>query len=125
MAISKIEKGQPICRAGDALTELFVIGEGSVQATFPGGTLLLSQGDIIGICEKKIVAKSQNVADATLDTIRKIAKDKDMLTLYYGKDVSDEDANALIQKVTEEFDWLETACYPGGQPHYYYIISAE
>ena len=48
-----------------------------------------------------------------------------MLTLYYGKDVSDEDANALIQKVTEEFDWLETACYSGGQPHYYYIISAE
>lgn len=85
----------------------------------------VKEGDIIGICEKKIVAKSQNVADATLDTIRKIAKDKDMLTLYYGKDVSDEDANALIQKVTEEFDWLETACYPGGQPHYYYIISAE
>ena len=51
MAISKIEKGQPICRAGDALTELFVIGEGSVQATFPGGTLLLSQGDIIGISD--------------------------------------------------------------------------
>lgn len=85
----------------------------------------VKEGDIIGICEKKIVAKSQNVADATLDTIRKIAKDKDMLTLYYGKDVSDEEANALIERVANEFDWLETACYPGGQPHYYYIISAE
>ncbi len=85
----------------------------------------VKEGDIIGICEKKIVAKSQNIADATLDTIRKIAKDKDMLTIYYGKDVSEEDATALQKKVEDEFDWLETACYQGGQPHYYYIISAE
>ena len=85
----------------------------------------VKEGDIIGICEKKIVAKSQSIEEATLDTIRKIAKDKDMLTLYYGKDVAEDEANALIQKVSEEFDWLETACYAGGQPHYFYIISAE
>lgn len=85
----------------------------------------VKEGDIIGICDKKIVAKSLNVADATLDTIRKIAKDKDMLTLYYGQDVTEEEANALVEKISAEFDWLETACYFGGQPHYYYIISAE
>ena len=85
----------------------------------------VKEGDIIGICEKKIVAKSQSIEEATLDTIRKIAKDKDMLTLYYGKDVAEDEANALTQKVSEEFDWLETACYAGGQPHYFYIISAE
>lgn len=85
----------------------------------------VKEGDIIGICEKKIVAKSQSIEETTLDTIRKIAKDKDMLTLYYGKDVTEDEANALVQKVSEEFDWLETACYAGGQPHYFYIISAE
>ena len=85
----------------------------------------VKEGDIIGICDKKIVAKSLNVADATLDTIRKIAKDKDMLTLYYGQDVTEEEANAIVEKISAEFDWLETACYFGGQPHYYYIISAE
>ena len=85
----------------------------------------VKEGDIIGICEKKIVAKSQSIEETTLDTIRKIAKDKDMLTLYYGKDVTEDEANALVEKVSEEFDWLETACYAGGQPHYFYIISAE
>ena len=48
-----------------------------------------------------------------------------MLTLYYGQDVTEEEANALVEKISAEFDWLETACYFGGQPHYYYIISAE
>lgn len=85
----------------------------------------IKEGDIIGICEKKIVAKGQDIEETTLDTIRKIAKDKDMLTLYYGKDVTEDEANALLAKISEEFDWLETACYTGGQPHYFYIISAE
>ncbi len=85
----------------------------------------VKEGDIIGICDKRIVAKSLDVEEATLDTIRKIAIDKDMLSVYYGQDVCEEDAQKLMQRVQEEFPELETACYFGGQPHYYYIISAE
>lgn len=85
----------------------------------------VKEGDIIGICDKRIVAKSLDVEQATIDTIRKIADGKDMLTLYYGEDVSEQCANSLMDRVAQEFDWLETACYEGGQPHYYYIISAE
>lgn len=85
----------------------------------------VKEGDIIGICNKRLIAKSLNIEQTTLDTIRKIADGKDMLTLYYGEDVSEDDANALVGKLEEEFDWLEIACYQGGQPHYYYIVSAE
>lgn len=53
MAITKIENGQFVCQAGDALTELYVIGEGNVRAAFPGGGLMLRKGDIIGIQDIK------------------------------------------------------------------------
>lgn len=53
MAITRIENGQFICQAGDALKELYVIGEGSVYAIFPGGRLTLRKGDIIGIQDIK------------------------------------------------------------------------
>ncbi len=85
----------------------------------------VKEGDIIGICDKKLVAKGSDVEQTTLDTIEKLAKGKDMLSVYFGQDVTQEEADALMQKVADEYDWLETACYRGGQPHYYYILSAE
>ncbi len=53
MAIIRIENGQLICQAGDALKELYVIGEGNVRAVFPGGGLMMRKGDIIGIQDIK------------------------------------------------------------------------
>ena len=85
----------------------------------------VKEGDIIGICDKKLVAKGSDVQQTTLDTIEKLAKGKDMLSVYFGQDVTQEEADLLMQKVADKFDWLETACYRGGQPHYYYILSAE
>ncbi len=85
----------------------------------------VKEGDIIGIYSKKIVAKSQSVSSTTISTVKKISQDKDMLTLYYGEEVSQEDANELVASLAEEFPELEVACYYGGQPHYYYILSAE
>lgn len=85
----------------------------------------VKEGDIIGILDKRIVAKSTDVEETALATIKKVAKDKDMVSVYFGKDVTKEQADQLMQKVEQELDDVETACYYGGQPHYYYIISAE
>lgn len=85
----------------------------------------VKEGDIIGICDKRIVAKSQNVEETALSTVRKIAPGKDMLSVYFGENVSQEEAEEFVEKVQAEFPDLETACYFGGQPHYYYIISVE
>lgn len=53
MAIITFQKGQLICRAGEPLKELYVVGEGTVQVAFPGGKLTLSKGDVIGIHDIK------------------------------------------------------------------------
>ena len=85
----------------------------------------VKEGDIIGICNKKIVAKSSAISETAINTIKKIANEKVMVTIYYGEGVSEEDANGLVEKLSRVFEDLEIACYYGGQPHYYYIISAE
>ena len=85
----------------------------------------VKEGDIIGISGKKIIAKNQNVEEATLSAVKKLAEGKDMLTIYYGEDVTENDASKLAERIEENFKDLEVAYYFGGQPHYYYIISVE
>lgn len=85
----------------------------------------VKEGDVIGIADKKIVAKSASVSETTLETAAKIAGDAEMLTLYYGADVDASDAERMAAKLEERYPDLEIAAYYGGQPHYYYIISAE
>jgi len=96
----------------------------AVRATRMNG-FSVKEGDIIGIHDKKIIAKSQAIADAAINTVRKISQNKDMISIYYGKDVRKDDADALVGRLSLEFPDLEVACYYGGQPHYFYIISAE
>ena len=51
--------------------------------------------------------------------------DHEMITLYYGEGVTEEDAEALSQKVAEEFPECDVDFHYGGQPVYYYMVSLE
>ena len=86
----------------------------------------ISEGDYIGLDSKKIVSKSDSVDGAVIDLIEKIkGEDDEVITLYYGQDVNEAEANELIGKLEERFDDCEVVCYNGGQPHYYYMVSVE
>lgn len=86
----------------------------------------VKEGDIIGISDKKIVAVGQSVEDTVVDTVAASKNDDiEMVTLYYGEEVKEEDAGKLIEKLEELFPDMEFAVYFGGQPHYYYMISLE
>ena len=85
----------------------------------------VKEGDVIGISNKKIVAKGASVSETTMETAAKIADGAEMLTLYYGADVTAADADRMAGKLEEKYPDLEIAAYYGGQPHYYYILSAE
>ncbi len=83
------------------------------------------EGDIIGINAGKIIAKNSTVAHVMNGVLKKLSSGKQMCTLYYGEDVSKNEAEALTASLGELYPDLEIACYYGGQPHYYYIISLE
>ena len=86
----------------------------------------VKEGDIIGISDKKIVAVGQSVEDTVVDTVVASKNDDiEMVTLYYGEEVKEEDAGKLVERLEELFPDMEFAVYFGGQPHYYYMISLE
>lgn len=86
----------------------------------------LKEGDIIGLDNKKILAKGKNVDDVTIKLIDTI-KDKshELINLYYGSDVTEDEAENLREAVQEAYPDCEVEVFYGGQPLYYYIIALE
>jgi len=86
----------------------------------------LKEGDIIGLGAKSILSKGNNVNDVCEQTVDKLIKEDSMsLTLFYGKDVQEAEAEALADKLAEKYPDVEVTCHMGGQPLYYYLISLE
>lgn len=86
----------------------------------------IKQGDIMGLDEKKILAVAKDVSVATLDLIgQMVDEDSDLVSLYYGEDVKEEDAKELVELIEEKYPDLEVELNYGGQPIYYYFMSIE
>lgn len=86
----------------------------------------LKEGDIIGLDDKKIVAKGSSVKDVAIHTVEKMKSDDTcVVTIYYGENVAEEDAIALSAAISEKYPDYEVLVYNGGQPHYFYILSVE
>ncbi len=86
----------------------------------------LKEGDIMGLGEKKIVAKGNDINKVTEDTIEKLMTDEvSTISLFYGKDVDPKDAGRLIDTLKDKYPDLEIDCHDGTQPLYYYLISLE
>ncbi len=86
----------------------------------------LKEGDIMGLDNKKILATGDSVEETTLDLIKALKRDEhEMITLYYGEGVTEEDATALAERVAEEYPECDVDFHYGGQPIYFYIVSLE
>ena len=86
----------------------------------------IKEGDIIGLDDKKILAKSNSIDETVLKLLDKLKDDShEVITLYYGEGVTEEDAQALTQKVQEAFPDFDVDYHYGGQPVYYYLLSLE
>ena len=88
--------------------------------------IVMKQGDILGLHNGKIENSGTSVRDVTLKTLKNIMTDEDeLITIYYGEEVSEEDAAALASELESEYDYCDVEYHRGGQPLYYYIISVE
>ena len=88
--------------------------------------MTIHAGDIMGVADKGIVAVGKEIGDTAFESVEKLVEeDSELISLYYGKDVSEEDANALGERLQEAFPDCEIEVESGGQPLYYYIISVE
>lgn len=85
----------------------------------------LKVGDIMGLDNKKILSVGKDVSEVTLNLIEKLRSDEEMITLYYGKDVKEEEAEALASVIAEQYPDCDVEIHYGGQPIYYYYIALE
>ena len=86
----------------------------------------IRKNNIMGITDDGIKAVGEKVHDVTLDVLAEMVdEDSGMISVYYGEDTTEEDAEKLRAELAEKFDDLEIDVRYGGQPIYYYILSVE
>ncbi|MDI9241218.1 DAK2 domain-containing protein [Fusibacillus kribbianus] len=86
----------------------------------------IKEGDIMGIGDKAILAEGKEIGETSLQLLEAMVdEDTELVTIYYGSDVAEEDAEALLAKAEEQHPDVDIELHFGGQPIYYYIISAE
>jgi dihydroxyacetone kinase-like predicted kinase len=86
----------------------------------------IKEGDILGIFDKEIQCAGKSSNDTTIALLQKMVEMEDeIITIFYGKNVSEEESEDLVALVSQRFPDKEIEIHYGGQPHYFYIISVE
>ena len=88
--------------------------------------LEIHQGDIMGLIDNKLNELGHDIAEVSLAVTAKMVTDETaLITVYYGSDVSREDAEALSATLEERYPDCDIELQLGGQPLYYYLIAVE
>ncbi len=86
----------------------------------------IAEGDVIGIADGSIDAVGTTVEDVVMSLLESMeAEDADTCTLLAGEDFSDEQLDALVERIQEAYDDLEVDAHRGGQPLYPIVFSVE
>ena len=86
----------------------------------------IKMGDIMGIGDDGIQALSQDVHQTTMELVDHLVdEDTELICLYYGDEVQEDDANALLDALEKKYKNCDVELHYGGQPIYYYVISVE
>ena len=86
----------------------------------------IHEGDIMGIGDAGILSVGQSVEATAKEMLAKMTdEDSEMISLYYGEDILEEDAQRFGQEIAELYPDADVDVHSGGQPIYYYVISVE
>ena len=86
----------------------------------------IHKDDIMGIGDSGILAVGKDIAVTTKEMLAElIDEDSELISVYYGADVSEEDAMKLTEELEELYPNVDIDTHLGGQPIYYYVISVE
>ena len=97
----------------------------AVRDSIVSGTKI-EKGNFIGLERSNIYSTGQNLETVVLETLEKLVDDdSSLISLFYGEDVEETEAQALVQKITSKYPDCDVDAHSGGQPIYYYILSVE
>ena len=86
----------------------------------------ITEGDIMGIGDAGILSVTKDIASATIELVDTLMdEDAELISIYYGEDISDEDAEELAGIIEDKYPDVDVELQCGGQPIYYYVLSVE
>lgn len=86
----------------------------------------IKKDDIIGLSEKDILASGSTVKQVSVELLEQLVDDdKSIITIIYGSDINEEEANDLVSALQEIYEDFDIELLYGGQPLYYYIFAIE
>ena len=88
----------------------------------------IREGNFIGIADGKMKSAKETIEEVALETLESlINEDSALITLYYGQEISEEEANVLAETITNKYEdsYIDVEVIYGGQPVYYYLLSVE
>lgn len=94
------------------------------SVTLDGVTV--NEGEFIGLVNGRLCTSGSEltaVLNAVLAAME--MEDRELLSLYYGQDISEDEAVKLAGQIEELYEEIEIELLPGGQPYYFYILGAE
>ena len=86
----------------------------------------IRQGDFMGIGDSGILSVGTAISNVTMNMIDEMMSDEmELISIYYGSEITQEDAESLRERVESKYSSCDIELQYGGQPIYYYIVSAE
>ncbi len=86
----------------------------------------IHEGDIMGIGDSGILAVGKDLEETTKELISNLVdEDSELISIYYGEEVSEEDAEKFTEEITELYPDVDVDIQFGGQPIYYYVLAVE
>ena len=86
----------------------------------------IHEGDIMGIGDEGILSVGQSVEATTKEMLSLLAdEDSELISIYYGQDIQEEDAEKLASEIEELYPDADVDLHCGGQPIYYYVLAVE
>lgn len=86
----------------------------------------IHEGDIMGIGDSGILAVGKDLEETTKELIANLVdEDSELISIYYGEEVSEEDAEKFTEEITELYPDVDVDIQFGGQPIYYYVLAIE
>ena len=86
----------------------------------------IKEGDMLGLIEGKIKKVGSSYCDVAEEVLSEmIDEESELITILYGSDVTEAEAEKFAEKIEEKYEDLDVQCYRGAQPLYYFLMSVE
>jgi dihydroxyacetone kinase-like predicted kinase len=123
---TNIELDEVVEEMRDAMGDIVTVEITQATRTVTLDGVQVKEGQFIGIVDGKLLAAGDELSNTVNDALQHgIHPDSELVTLYYGDDISEDTAAELAEALAAKFDELEFEIVAGGQSLYPYLISIE